>query len=280
MRRFDNVNYKQWLESATASLRDVSIESARLDANLLLAYGLNRSREHVITHEDDSISVEEARYLETLLNKRLARVPLAYITGAKEFYGREFTVTPDTLIPRPESEAIIAILQEIFSERSDEGLWLYDIGTGSGCLAVTAKLEFPSVHIVASDTSKTAIQIAQKNAARYSADLSFVLSDLFSNLTIKQPSYVIANLPYVPVDMITSDEITKEPAGALFSGNDGLEHYRKFWQQVKALDNKPAEILTESLTSQHDALISLAQIAGYKITDTKDLIQRFQPIYT
>lgn len=278
MRRFDNVNYRQWLERATPKLQNASIDSAKLDANLLLAYGLSKSREYIITHEDEELTDKQTEYLEAMLSKRLSRTPLAYITGMKEFYGREFITTPDTLIPRPESEAIIDMLAGICEAYSGTDMWLYDIGTGTGCLAITAKLEFPKLHVIASDTSEAALLIAKKNAARHSAKVEFVLSDLLSDLTLRQYSLVIANLPYVPSNMITSPEITKEPTEALFSGIDGLNHYRRFWQELKKRSHAPLGVVTESLVSQHNSLESLATNAGYTLVENKYLIQRFKKI--
>ena len=278
MRRFDNVNYRQWLERATSKLQKASIDSAKLDANLLLAYGISKSREYIITHEDEILSDKQTEYLEAMLSKRLSRTPLAYIAGTKEFYGREFITTPDTLIPRPESEAIIDMLAGIYETYSGTDMWLYDIGTGTGCLAITAKLEFPKLHVIGSDTSEAALLIAKKNAMRHDATIDFVLSNLLSDLTFEQRSLVVANLPYVPNGMITSPEVTKEPAEALFSGIDGLNHYRRFWQQLQGRSHTPLEVVTESLVSQHNSLESLATNAGYTLVENKDLIQRFQKI--
>jgi len=206
----------EWLDSAAAQLRRADIDSARLDAELILAQVLdsaasrrmtNVSREYLLSHSNNKLRKQTIFHANLFLKRRKKREPLAYILGKKEFYGREFIVTPDVLIPRPESEQIIAELAKVHachcerseaiharpldcfadkSSRNDVGLKVLDIGTGSGALAITAALEFPFAQITASDISDVALGIAQKNARNLGAKVNFIKSDLLGHWILKQ----------------------------------------------------------------------------------------------
>ncbi len=154
---------------------------------------------------------------------------------------------------------------------------IIDIGTGSGALAITAKREVPSAQVIATDISSKALQIAKKNAQAHNTDIQFVSGSFLESLKSDQlkGAIIIVNLPYVPHELITSPEITREPKEALFSGNDGMDHYQEFWQQVKNTQTKPQVILTESLEPQHETMATLAQNAGYTLQKTEILIQQF-----
>ena len=270
---------QNWLRDSSARLKTAGISSARLDSLVLLENNLEKSREWILAHPDYLLSSEELRILNKNVVQRKHHVPLAYIIGSKEFYGRDFMVMQDVLIPRPESEAIIEMLQVIASKF--EINTIIDIGTGSGCLAVTAKLLYPSIHVTAVDNSGSALTIAKKNARRYGAQIQFKQLDIYSTLPTMpktRPYVFLANLPYVPEELITSKEILKEPAQALFSGQDGLDHYRAFWQQVGKLKNPPEYILTESLSNQHISMEQLAKAAGFVLETTKDLIQQYRSL--
>jgi len=266
-----------WLSESTQKLRHEQIESARLDALILLETELEKSRAWLLAHYVHELSASKISNLNKKLSQRLHHTPLAYIIGSKEFYGRSFIVTEDVLIPRPESEALIELLIGI-ARLEDAPNTIFDIGTGTGCLAITAKLELGNIHCTAVDCSAPALKVAKKNAAMLQASVRFCKSDLLENvpkMPKTRPYVILANLPYVPEGLITSEEITKEPAEALFSGSDGLDLYRRFWQQVANLKNPPRHIITESLDSQHVALQTLAQIAGYEISKEQDLAQQF-----
>jgi len=291
---------KQWLREATDRIAESGVESARLDCLLLLEFILEKPRDWLFAHDDELLTCSQVKKLDACAQRRADRTPLAYITGSKEFYSRTFSVTKDTLIPRPESEAIIELLKEIVipmkdldskldrtagifnkldsSLRWNDGVQLptiYDIGTGSGTLAITAKLEIPHATVIGTDISEEALLVAKKNAKYLGADITFKQANLLPTTEHRSPTIILANLPYVPCDMITSPEILKEPSVALFSGEDGLDHYRAFWQHISELNNKPLAVITESLASQHAQIESLAQKAGYKLEKVTDLIQLF-----
>ncbi len=262
-----------WLSESTSLLEAVGIESARLDSYLLLENELNVDKSWLLAHDNDLIGQQQLAKLNNKLTQRKNHTPLAYIIGLKEFYGRTFLVNDHVLIPRPESESIVELLLSI-SDIAASTI-LLDVGTGSGVLAVTAQLERPELTVVATDISIDALKLAEHNANVLRAPVQFYSSDLLDLPKAVQPDIILANLPYVPSDLITSEEIRKEPASALFSGIDGLDHYRIFWAQVINLDHKPTHIITESLETQHKELTQLASNAGYALKATDTLAQLF-----
>lgn len=265
-----------WLKETETKLKKAGIESARLDCLLLLENELNKAREWILAHPERALSLPEQAELDKKVARRINREPLAYIVGSKEFYGHSFFVNESVLIPRPESEAIIELLKKVMAKNNINTI--IDVGTGSGCLAITAKLLLPGVHVTALDISAGALRIARRNARALKADIQFRKLDIYNGLPKMpktRPHAMLVNLPYVPENLITSEEITKEPAEALFSGEDGMEHYKKFWQQIALLNNKPTHIITESLAVQHQQMPQLASSAGYTLSKTKDLIQLF-----
>lgn len=296
-----------WLQNNNLKLSNAGIESARLDCLVLLEHVLKKNRSWILAHGDEVLDVNTIASLNSLLDQREKRVPLAYIVSSKEFYGRKFKVTKEVLIPRPESEAIIELLLEKYGNEklsavATKNNWnlnqvendnpllstppsplntIIDIGTGSGILAITAKLELPQLHVIATDISISALQIARKNALLLGAKVQFKLQDFIKDGLPKMPKtrpyVIVANLPYVPKDLITSPEILKEPSKALFSENDGMDHYRKFWEQISLLKNKPEAVITEALDTQHETMYSFAAAAGFKLEKTTDLIQLFKP---
>ena len=269
---------QQWLKPSVKKLKAAGISSSHLDAQLLLAHALGTSREWLAAHGDEELSSDQLEQANQICARRVNHEPLAYITSSKEFYGRTFYVDNNVLIPRPESEAIIDLLKSFNKDHPcnrDDPCILYDIGTGSGCLAVTAKLELPGCKVVGTDVSETALDVARENAQKLSADIEFITSDLLSKIQGLPSAIYLANLPYVPDGMITSTEITKEPSLALFSGTDGLDHYRKLWAQVSKLSDKPLAIIAESLEDQHPTMRQLAASAGYAEQKAEDLAQLF-----
>lgn len=276
-----NKTISDWLKHATSELKKAKIISARLDSLLLLEFGLRKSRSWLLAHEDDEINEEDEIILNKYLIQRKNHAPLAYIIGSKEFYGHKFRVNKHVLIPRPESEAIIDLVIEAaqnisISTETPVSVTALDLGTGSGCLAISAKLELPELKVVASDISDSALNVAKINAQQLNAEVKFIKSDLLSDVQDQQIDIIIANLPYVPTNLVTSEEIVREPGIALFSGKTGLKHYKKFWSEIDKLKHQPTYIITESLYQQHVSIELFAKENGYLLLKTKDLIQVFK----
>ncbi len=261
-----------WLIETMKKLGETGVDSPRRDTLVLLEDTLDKDRAWVLANPDYELKNTELKTVDTLIKQRISREPLAYIRGKAWFYGRFFTVNPDVLIPRPESEDFIDILKELQPKA------VIDIGTGSGVLAITTKLELPEIKVIATDTDTSALKIAEKNAHNYNVAIEFLQGSLLEPLQdLKLQDYtIITNLPYVPDSLITSPEIKTEPKLALFSGADGLDHYRKFWEQTKNLPQAPQHVLTESLENQHEQIEKLAEEAGYKPVKTEGLVQVFK----
>lgn len=269
-----------WLQQNIAKCRKSGIESARLDCILLLEKVIQKDRSWIAAHDDESLTNEQLRLLDAFVTQRLQRTPLAYIIGSKEFYGRNFFVNKDVLIPRPESETMIDLIKKLGASELSQINTIIDLGTGSGCLAITAKLEFTDIHVTAIDVSERALKVARRNARAHGAQIQYKQLDLFSDglpaVAKTRPFALLANLPYVPSDLITSPEIEYEPATALFSEHDGMRHYRALWSDVAGKKHQPEYILTESLYTQHSEMNALAKDSGYQLVHSRDLIQLFR----
>lgn len=258
------MNINQWLEVATAQLVAASIPSARLDAELLLSHALKKDRPWLIAHPDEVI---ETSTVDELLKRRVGREPLAYIRGYREFYGRNFVVTPDTLIPRPETETLIELL-ELLVKPGDS---LIDVGTGSGAIAISAKLEYPQLIVKATDVSEKALGIARKNASALGAEVTFRVSHLLNDL---HDTYdiICANLPYVDKAWEVSAETHTEPDLALYAADGGLELIKRLIEQATDHLIPNGYLLLEADPRQHDEILSLAHTRGFDWHQTDGFI--------
>ena len=162
---------------------------------MILANTLRKNRTYLHAHLDEEIDPRRFDIANARLDLRLDRVPIAYILGYKEFYGRKFTVSPSVLIPRPESEDLISLFLELTASEIAEKV-LIDVGAGSGCLGITAKLERSNLSVILSDISKPALNIAEKNANALNADV-YIQQQSLLNGQLRPVDYIFANLPYV-----------------------------------------------------------------------------------
>ena len=221
---------RQLLERTRARLAAAGIQEYRLEAELLLQHVLDIDAARMFAGLSDSVPSKAETTLRRAAERRADREPLAYITGRRTFYGREFGVTPDVLIPRPETELLVDLALRWAAGRSD--LQIADIGTGSGVLAVTLASEMRDAAIDAVDLSPRALDVARSNARQFGvADrIEFLEGDLAGPLEGRRYQLVIANLPYVRSDTLTraEDEVRREPVLALLGGQDGLDVIRRF----------------------------------------------------
>lgn len=246
------MNISAWLDHAIKQLREIGVDSTRLDAELILANTLRKNRTYLHTHPENDIDPRRVDIANARLRLRLERVPLAYILGYRDFYGRRFTVSPQVLVPRPESEAIIELLKELGVSGK-----LLDIGTGSGCLGITAKLEIPKLNVILSDISQPALRVAHQNAEKFQADVALIKSNLLRAVPGKF-DIIIANLPYVDRSWQRSPETNHEPALALFAKDEGLALIYQLIDQLPAHLNPGALIFLEADPRQHGAIIAYA----------------------
>ncbi len=200
---------------------------ARLEAQILIARALGVERSWLIAHDRDALTPDQAGAVEALITRRAGGEPVAYILGEREFFGRVFRVTPDVLIPRPETELLVeAVLDRLPPERPARVL---DLGTGSGCIAISLALERPTAEVIGVDASAQALAVARENARRLGADqITWILSDWYDDLSVKNSDIVVGNPPYIASSdpHLQRGDPRFEPPHALAAGADGLAALR------------------------------------------------------
>ena len=260
-----------WLRQATTRLHKAGIQTARLDCLVILEDSLRTDRTHLLAEPDSKLTIEQLNELDRLITERTQHIPLAYLRQKAEFYGREFMVNSKTLVPRPESESIIALLQTInFSPRPN----IADVGCGSGCLGITAALLYPTAAVWLTDISSGALQVARHNAEMHKTTIHFSKQNLLEGLD-EQFDVLLCNLPYVPANYAINQAATHEPPLALFGGPDGLQLYRELFAQAAQKRLPPRWIITEALLDQHQHLATIAAKSNYSLQANDGLAQCF-----
>jgi release factor glutamine methyltransferase len=258
----------EWLKEAADNLADDMFPTARLDAEVILAHTIRHPRTYLHAHPNEEIDDRTEDIANARVELRKDHVPVAYIIGHKEFYGRRFSVSPAVLIPRPESEQLIELLNKVLPDTQPlDGIAsrrLVDIGTGSGCLGITAKLEHPELEVALLDTSRHAITIAEKNANALGAKVETYVSDLLTAYPYS-PDIILANLPYVDRTWTVSQELDHEPAVALYADDDGLAVIKRCIDQVAGRVKPGALLLLEADPRQHSTISRYARAAGFKV---------------
>lgn len=235
---------------AKQKLMNHGIKSWNLDSELIISHVLNLSRLELITKDEDFATKEQQNLIDELISRRISGEPLAYLLNKKEFYGRDFYVDNSVLIPRIETESIIFNLPQ--DNRPKKVL---DIGTGSGCIAITIKLEKPNYHVDALDISENALKTAELNAKKLNANVHFFHSNLLSNVKDKY-DLIIANLPYVDDSWnIDLNALSYEPSSALFAKREGLDLIYKLLDEVDKIANQNALLYLESDETQIPKII-------------------------
>lgn len=230
-----------------------------LDAQVLIAQSLAKPRSWVLAHPEAELTDEQLEIIQTGLARLKKGEPLPYVLGHWEFYGLDFLVTHDTLIPRPETELLVEHALDWLHEHPKRRYGL-DIGTGSGCIAISLARHIPDLRIVAVDLSFPALITARQNALQHGVlhQVHFVQTDLILASKI-QFDLICANLPYIPSDQLAQLKINgKEPTLALDGGPDGLESIRRFMESAPSLTKSGGLLLLEIEASQGDTLRDLA----------------------
>lgn len=222
------------LKSAKKNFIDAKIDTPGLDAEVLLAEVLHADRLSLYVHPEKILSDEEFSRFKNFVERRAKKIPVAYITGKKEFFGMNFFVTPEVLIPRPDTEILVQFVIDVLKNFSG-GVKIADMGTGSGAICISILKNLPNATAATVDISPGAIEVAKRNAENLQvADrINFFPGNMFEPLSGKKFDCIVSNPPYIPTDEIKNlqPEVKTEPKIALDGGADGLNFYR---QLVKA----------------------------------------------
>lgn len=197
------------------------------EARLLLGHVLNKSAAWLLAHGEQVLDEDDLLAFASLVARRAGGEPVAYLVGRREFFGRDFEVSPAVLIPRPETELLVDIA--LATVGAGETARILDLGTGSGCIAISLALELPQAQVTAVDASAAALAVARRNADRLSARLRCVQSDWFDALGEEEFDLIVANPPYIAAadPHLAAGDLRHEPVTALASGTDGLDDLRR-----------------------------------------------------
>ncbi len=254
---------KTVLQEAQTNLVEIS-ESPALDAELLLAFCLDKNRSYLFTWPDTVIDEAQLTHFNTLIEKRLTDYPVAYLLGTKAFWTLDLFVTPDVLIPRPETELLVEIaLQKINDIKAPK---ILDLGTGSGAIALALASERPDANIIACDYSNKALKIANTNAENNGLEkqITFIKSDWFSNINETNFDLIVSNPPYIDSDdPHLNQTIRHEPQQALVADNAGMKDIETIIQNSKYPLKKGCWLMIEHGYNQKDQTLALFEQFGY-----------------
>lgn len=249
------------LTEAVSRLTDIS-DSPRLDAELLLARAIDVPRSYLFAHPDDTLDPAAIARFTAAIDQRADGVPLAYITGEKEFWSMTFQVTPHTLVPRPETESLVEQALSRIPKRATASV--LDLGTGSGAIALAIAKERPLCTVVATDVSAAALTTARENARHNGLpNLEFLQGNWFEPVAGRKFDIVVSNPPYVPDADPDLARLRHEPLGALASGADGLDAIRHIVEQAGRFMNRGGILLIEHGDRQSEAVAGLLRAANW-----------------
>jgi release factor glutamine methyltransferase len=258
------------LSDVTTRLSPTS-DTPALDASVLIAHILHKPRTWVMAHPELTLTTEQQEQLSPLLARLEAGEAFPYVLGHWEFFGMDFDITPDVLIPRPETELLVekavGWLQESSARSPLTALRVADVGTGSGVIAVSIATYVPAVKVLATDISHKALKVARKNAIKFDVvhRIDFVQCDLLPNHPGSIPTQhhfdlICANLPYIPTETLRNLPIYgREPALALDGGTDGLTHIRRLLQAAPEWLAPTGMLLLEIEATQGEQVVNLAR---------------------
>jgi release factor glutamine methyltransferase len=252
------------LDQAYQQLAAVS-DSALLDAEVLLCHCLNKNRSFIRAWPEHQLTDQQTAEFQDLIAQRQQGVPVAYLTGEREFWSRSFKVNPDVLIPRPDSELLIELSLDLLP--ANQSNKIIDLGTGSGILAITLAAERPSSQVIACDLSPAALRTAQANAQQLQIDnVSFLTSNWFSAITDRDFDLVISNPPYIDQHdpHLQQGDVRFEPDSALISPEKGLQDIRLLTDQARQHLKPGGYLLIEHGYDQQTAVQALFKRFNYQ----------------
>jgi len=253
------------LAEGARELADAGIEEPHLEARLLMALAAQVTQVDILRADLHLDEGAIARF-RAFVSARAQRVPYAYLAGKKEFYGLEFHVTPDVLIPRPETETLVEVaLREL---RTRQSPYMVDVGTGSGCIAVACAVHMPTLRAIALDVSKAALRVARCNVTRHgvASRVAVVCSDLLSAVRRFSADVVVSNPPYVASEEVANlqPEVARyEPREALDGGSTGMEYHERLADQAKRVLKPGGWLMVETALGQAQKVAQLLQARGY-----------------
>ncbi len=251
----------------------INNDSCELDSEVLLAYVMKKSRSYFRAWPEKLLLDDELSPFLDLINQRQTGTPIAYLIGEREFWSRPFEVSPDVLIPRPDTELLIDIAQQKFA--AHQPISILDLGTGSGIIAITLALEFHNANITAVDASASALTVAQKNAQRLQANhIDFIESDWFSHVPTAQYDLIVSNPPYIchTDPHLFEGDVQFEPSSALVSEQDGIQDIKTIIATAEQFLKPNGYLLFEHGYQQGKQVRNLLESSGFK------LVEQFQDI--
>lgn len=256
---------------ALARLTEAGVDAPRRTALWLLEHAAGVSPTAAVAYPERLLDDDEASAFETAVERRASGVPLQHIVGEQEFHGLAFEVTPDVLIPRPETEILVDAAVARWRKRTRNGEWIVDVGAGSGCIPVVLARECAGARVAAVDLSASALAVARRNAARHQADVWLIRGDLVSALD-GPLEIVTANLPYIPDDDIPTlqrEVRDHDPRLALAGGPDGLDLYRRLLKDVPRVLAPDGVLFCELGIGQADAFSEIATDCGLSVDERR-----------
>lgn len=260
-------------EVLLAAANSLGGDSARTDAELLLAHALRQSRSWLYAHSDDELGGDQAHGFRALLERRRRGEPVAQILGVREFWSLPLLVTPDTLIPRPETELLVELALQRIAPGSP--LRVLDLGTGTGAIALAIAKERPQAEVTAIDADPRTLLVAKKNAARLGLDrVHFLLGNWFSAVRDERYDVIVSNPPYIADDdpHLKQGDLRFEPRSALASGIDGLDALRQIAGEAPRHLRAGGCVLLEHGLDQGPAVRALLAASGFtEVTTQADM---------
>ena len=260
------------IRSVGTQLATEGVGSARLTAEVLIAHVMRVDRSSLYCHFDEDLSKEQQYVLGQLVKRRCDGIPTQYLTNTQEFFGLKFEVTPDVLIPRPETEHLVECALGV----ADQGDRIVDVGTGSGCIAIALKKNLPTAVVGACDISQAALRVASRNAKRLGVSIDFFTGNLAGMVRRASLDLLISNPPYVPLANLAGlqRELYAEPATALFGGEDGLQNYQILIPQAATALRSGGLLLLELDYQVRPAVEAMLRTSEWEQSEVKqDLAQ-------
>jgi release factor glutamine methyltransferase len=261
-------NIQTALDLATQCL-SLTSDSPSLDAEVLLCHVLDKPRSHLRAWPEKELLSHNYQHFLQLLKQRQKGTPIAYITGHKEFWSRDFKVTPDVLIPRPDTELLIELSLDIIANR--QGTHILDLGTGSGVIAITLACEHSTLHVTATDMSIQALDIAQQNAALHQTNnIHFLQSNWFKNISESTFDLIISNPPYIADNdpHLAQGDVRFEPNHALTAKDEGLSDINQITDNARDYLAPNGTLLIEHGYNQQSAVHAIFQHFNYDNINT------------